>query len=165
MSSVITKEGGESKVWRQMKDWTDECHSPIPMQAIFGSRKTPNPASDIKETPRETIMCHLNHLINHFNHLNLIGLQDLSQRWQNNTSVFCKHCRKLEADLDSRAEVLQSSSVLLTSIQAETVSISVCDVIHIKCGVIDTMSIKCACPVNQNPASPVPASGDSRNCS
>ena len=112
-----------------MKDCTNKHHSPIPMQAILSSRKTPNQAVNIRENtlPTDHLIHHLNHLINH---LNQIGLQDLSQRWQNNTSGFCKHCRKLEANPDSRAEVLCSSSVLLTSIQAEWASILVFSTSH-----------------------------------
>ena len=154
MNSVIAKEGGESEAWREMKDWI-EYHSPIPMEAILSSRKTPNQAVNVRENrPRKTtIINHLNHLIDHFNHLNQIGLQDLSQRWQNNTGGFCKHHGKLEADPDSRAEVLHSSSVLLTGIQAQAALPSIpCH--HVKC------------PVNQNPVSPVPGSRflKSRSC-
>ena len=111
------------EAWREMKDWI-ECHSPIPTQAILSSRKTPKSSRKYqgKHTKKNTIINHLNHLIDHFNHLNQIGLQDLLQRWQNNINGFCKHHGQLEADPDSRAEVLQSSSVLFTSIQVETVS-------------------------------------------
>ena len=146
-----------------MKDRANEYHSPILTQAIPSSRKTSNPASSARDenTTRRTTANHLNHLINHFNHLNQIGLQDLSQRWQNNTGMFFKHHGKLEACPDSRAEVLQSSSVLFTSIQARVASILVDDVIDINCAVIDVK-----CPFNQNPAPPVPGSRfpESRSC-
>ena len=123
-----------------MKDWTDESHSPILMQAIPSSRKTSNLTSDARDDARRRrriTFNHSNHLINHlihlndhFNHLNHqtkpqdLELQDLSQHWQNDTE-FCKHCGKLEANPDARAEVLHSSSVLLTSIQVQLVSIQV----------------------------------------
>ena len=106
-------------MWRKMKDRGVPLTDPD--GSNFGFRKTSNPPTD-----------HLNHLIHHLNHLihyhphhlNQIGLEDFLQSWQSNTSaLFWKHCRKLEADLDSRAEVLQSSSVLFTSIQVKTVSI------------------------------------------
>ena len=112
---MITKEGGELEVWREMTDQTDEYHSLIPTQATSGSRKTQNQAGNIKENTPSTnhlnhLIHHLNHLINHLNHLihhlNQIGPQDLLQRWQNNTALLCKHHGKLVADLDSKgAEV------------------------------------------------------------
>ena len=115
-----------------MKDRTCEHHSPILTQAILSSRKTPNQAGNIREnTPRKTtvinhLIDHLINLNNHINHLNhRTELQDLLQCWQNNSGVFCKHCRKLEVNPDSRAEVLHSSSVLLTGIQVQSVSILV----------------------------------------
>ena len=74
----------------------------------------------------ESLDYHLIHLNNHFNHLNhRIGLQDLLQRWQNNAAKFCKHCRKLEANPDARAEVFHSSSVMFTVIQVQPASIPV----------------------------------------
>ena len=154
-------------MWREMKDWI-EHHSPIPMQAILSSRKTPNSTRNVRENtlPTDHLIHHLNHLIHHLNHLidhlnhlihhldHLIELQDLLQRWQNNTSVFFKHHRKLEADLDSRAEVSQSSSVLFTSIQAEMMLISVCDVIDVKCIVIlsSVLSTRTLCHLCQHRA-------------
>ena len=149
---MITEEGGESEVWREMKDRAKEYHSPILIQAILSSRKTRNQAVNTKGN--KPSIDHLNHLIRHRNHLNhlihhlnhlihylnhlidhlhhlscQIEPEDLLQCWQNNIHSFSKHCRKLEADLDSRAEVLQSSSVLFTSIQVKIVLIQVSDVI------------------------------------
>ena len=148
-----------------MKDRTKECHSPILMQAILSSRKTPNQAVNTKGNTSS--IDHLNHLINHLirhrrNHLNQVRLEDFLQSWQSNTSaLFWKHCGKLEADLDSRAEVSQSSSVLFTSIQVKVVSILVDDVIDINCAVFNVK-----CPFNQNPVPPVPGSRfpESRSC-
>ena len=114
VNSVITEEGGESEVWREMKDRTDESHSPILMQAILSSRKTSNLASDARDNLRT--IHQLIHLNDHLNNSNQRELQDLLQRWQNDTE-FCKHCRKVEANLDARAEVFHSSSVLFTGIQ------------------------------------------------
>ena len=146
-----------------MKDCS-ECHSPIPMQANLSFRKTSNPS---RNTPTDHLIHHLinhlNHLINHQNHLNQIGLEDFSQSWQSNTALFWKHHGKLGADLDSKAEVLQSSSVLLTSIQAKAVSNQVSDVID-RSIALSPMDVKCH--INQNPAQPVPGSRfpDSRSC-
>ena len=141
VNSVIAKEGGESEAWREMKDRTNESHSPILMQAILSLRKTSNLTSDTRDNTRRRITIdHLIHLNDHFNHLNRhwMKLQDLSQRWQNNTStLLCKHYRKLEAHQDSRAEVLQSSSVLFTSIQVKMVLMQVSDVIDSNRSVTD----------------------------
>ena len=174
----------ELEVWREMKDRTKEYHSPILIQAILSSRKTPNQAVNAKgNTPsfdhlnhlihyRNHLIDHMNHLIQHLNqlnnhlirhrnHLNQIKLEDFSQSWQSNTTLSCKHHRKLGADQDSEAEVSQSSSVLFTSIQVKVVSIQVDDVIDINCVVINVK-----CPFNENPAQPAPGSRfpKSRSC-
>ena len=72
----------------------------ISIRVIISSGKTPNIRRP--KTTSDHLIIHLNHLIQHLNHrsdLNLhwIKLQDLLQRWQNNTK-FCKHYRKLEAN-------------------------------------------------------------------
>ena len=82
----------------------------ISIQVNISSGKTPNIRRS-KTTSNHLIIHlnhlihHLNHLIHHLNHLNhrfyrnlhWIKLQDLLQRWQNDTK-FCKHYRKLEAN-------------------------------------------------------------------
>ena len=183
VNSVITEEGGELEVWREMKDCI-EYHSPILIQANLSFGKTSNPIRNAKgNTPsidhlnhlihyRNHLIDHMNHLIQHLNqlnnhlirhrnHLNQIKLEDFLQSWQSNTaSLFCEHCRKLGADQDSETEVSQSSNVLFTSIQVKMVSMQVSDVIDIIS--INRSVIDVKCHVNQNSAQTVPGSTVSR---
>ena len=119
----------------------------------FGLRKTSNTKKNHLIDHLNHLIHYLNHLIDHPHHLNQIGPEDLSQCWQNNIHPFSKHHRKLETYLDSRAEVLQSSSVLFTSIQVRMVLTQVSDVIDSK---IEASPMDVKCHVNQNPVFPVP---------
>ena len=131
-----------------------------PDRSNLNFRKTSNPPIH----HLNHLIHYLNHLIDHLHHLSCqIEPEDLLQCWQNNIHSFSKHHGKLEADLDSRAEVLRSSSVLFTSIQVKMVLTQVSDV-------IDSMSIRASsmskCHVNQNPVLPVPGSRflENRGC-
>ena len=140
VSPVITEEGGELEVWREMKDQT-ECNSP---SILIGVITSLGKTSNISRKEQKITIDHLNHLIHHLNHLihhidhlihhlnHLIHhinqdlhwtkLQGFLQRWQNNTE-FCKHHRKLEANpsVEDDNEVFHSSSVLVTNSQVEIV--------------------------------------------